>query len=219
MIINIGKSYDLNELSDIDPLSKMSRDDIKILCIDDQGFPYEEIIRNHGFSIRVIHDIDDIKAVAEYPVIICDIKGIGSKLGSKYEGGHVIEEIKKNYPEKFVIAFTGQQFDATYNRFFSMSDVVLTKDIDSDEWVQTLDGLITKIVSPVEQWKRIRTFLYDKDVSTRLIYELELSYIESVKNHNKMKFENNKLLKTLKPDVRSVVNGFISSAIFTLITG
>ena len=64
-----------------------------------------------------------------------------------------------------------------------------------------------------------RTFLFDKDVSTRLVYELELSYIESVKNQNKKKFENNKLLSALKPDVRSVVNGFISSAIFTLITG
>lgn len=215
----IGKNHELSELQDIDPFSKMDRGDIKILCIDDQGFPYEDIIRNHGFSIRVENDITDIKAVAEYPVIICDIKGIGSKLGSKYEGGHVIQEIKKNYPEKFVIAFTGQQFDATYNKFFSMSDLVLTKDIDSDKWVESLDIMIKKIVSPVDQWKRIRTFLFDKDISTKVVYELELAYVKAVKNHSEKCFSKNKSLQILAPDVRAVLNGFIASAIFKLIIG
>lgn len=219
MIFCIGKSYDLNELNNVDPFSRVARDDIKLLCIDDQGFPYEEIIRNHGFSIKVETDITDIRSVAEYPVVICDIKGVGSKLGSRYEGGHVIEEIKRNYPEKYVIAFTGQQFDATYNKFFSMSDLVLTKDIDSDEWVSSLDDIIKKVVSPIDQWKRIRRYLYDKDVSTRLVYELEVSYISAVKNQHKTYFSESKLLKKLNPDVRSVVNGFISSAIFKLIIG
>ena len=169
----VGKTRDLSELKTMDNAYQPDRAAIAILCIDDQGLEYEAIIRNHGFNIKVLRDVEDIKSVSDYPVIICDIKGIGRVFGSKYEGGHIIQEIKSKYPEKVVIAYTGQQFDATYNQFFTLADFTLTKDVDSDVWVALLDQTIKKVVSPIEQWKRMRSFLIEREVSLKTVFQLE----------------------------------------------
>lgn len=213
------KVYNLSVLNTINPLENKGRAAVPILCIDDDGLPYEEILRTHDFNIRVLKDIEDIKATSDYPVVICDIKGVGKKFGSQFEGGHIIEEIKKNYPDKVVIAYSGQQFDARYNKFFSMSDFVLTKDIDSDVWVSILDETISKVASPIEQWKRIRDYLYFHEVSTRKVFELEQEYIKAIINKDKSKFGTTKTLEGLSSDVRSVLNGFVASLIFKLIIG
>ncbi|TBT24273.1 hypothetical protein D5E80_23540 [Vibrio parahaemolyticus] len=144
MVYVLGKTLELSALKGVDQEHDFKRNVADILCIDDQGLKYEGIIRHHGFSIRVLNDIEDIRQVSDYPIVICDIKGIGSKFNSPFEGGHIIQEIKKHYPQKIVVAFSGHQFDARYNKYFKMSDYVLTKDIDSDEWIEVLDEIIKK---------------------------------------------------------------------------
>jgi DNA-binding NtrC family response regulator len=215
----LGRTRELADLKTISNAGNIERSSVSILCIDDQGLEYEEIIRNHGFNIRVLKDIEDIKAVTEYPVVICDIKGVGKSFGSKFEGGHIIEEIKNKYPEKVVIAYTGQQFDATYNKFFSLADFTLSKDIDSDTWVSTLDETIRKVVSPIEQWKRMRDFLLDKDVSLKTIFELEQQFINAVLTKDKSKFAKDSTIKGLEGDVRSVITSFVASILFKMVFG
>ncbi len=215
----LGRTGELADLKTISNAGNIERSSVSILCIDDQGLEYEEIIRNHGFNIRVLKDIEDIKAVTEYPVVICDIKGVGKSFGSRFEGGHIIEEIKNKYPEKVVIAYTGQQFDATYNKFFSLADFTLSKDIDSDTWVSTLDETIRKVVSPIEQWKRMRDFLLDKDVSLKTIFELEQQFINAVLTKDKSKFAKDSTIKGLEGDVRSVITSFVASILFKMVFG
>lgn len=219
MVWLFGKTYDLSELENLNKDSEFKRNAVDILCIDDQGLQYEEIIRHHGFSIRVLKDIEDIKSVADYPVVICDIKGVGKKFNSPFEGGHIIQEIKKYYPSKVVIAFSGHQFSAKYNKYFKMSDYVLSKDIDSDQWIDILDETIRKITSPIEQWKRIRKYLVDNNVSTKAIFQLEQEYIAAVLEKDSSKFARPKTLNLLPQDVRAVLQGFISSLVFKLVIG
>jgi hypothetical protein len=214
-----GKQFELSQLKEINPLENHSRASVPILCIDDEGLEYEEIIRNHGFNIRVFKDIEDIKAVKEYPIVICDIQGVGKSFGSKYEGAHIIQEIKKHYPEKIVIAHTGQKHDARYNKFFEMSDFTLPKDIDSDEWIDNLDNTIKKVVDPIEQWKRMRDYLYKNDVTTKQVYLLEMEYIDSILSKDKSKFAKRKTTLGLSADVRGVLQGFVASLIFKLVIG
>ncbi len=215
----LRKEYALSQLSDITALKGLERSVVPILCIDDEGLEYEQIIRTHGFNIRVLNDIQDIKAVKEYPVVICDIQGIGKSFASKYQGAHIIEEIKRHYPEKIVIAHTGQKHDARYNKFFLMADLMLPKDIDSDEWIDNLDSIIRKVIDPIEQWKRMRDYLYKQDISTRNVYLLELDYIKSILTKNKSTLANSKTLKALNPDVRGVIQGFVASLIFKMVIG
>lgn len=215
----VGKTRALAELKTVSQTRNIERSSVSILCIDDQGLEYENIIRNHNFNIRVLSDIEDIKAVSDYPVIICDIKGVGKKFGSKYEGGHIIEEIKNRYPEKVVIAYTGQQFDATYNKFFSLADFTLTKDVDSDSWIALLDQTIHKVVSPVEQWKRMRDYLLAKEVPIKIVFQLEQEFIEAVLKGDKDKFAKESTIRSLEGDIRSVMTGFIASILFKMVFG
>lgn len=214
-----GKVRELSELIGIDSLENRSRSRVKVLCIDDQGMQYDDILRKHGFNIRVLEDIEDIGAVSDYPVVICDIMGIGKGFGSEYEGGHIIEEIRRKYPAKVVIAHTGQQFDARFNRFFDMCDFVLTKDIDSDQWVSVLDKSINKLLCPLEQWKKLRAFLFNKEVSTRKVFELEQEYIIAITTKDKSKFASAKTIDGLAQDVRGVLQGFIVSILFAAVSG
>ena len=89
----------------------------------------------------------------------------------------------------------------------------------TDAWVSILDQTISKVVSPIEQWKRIRGYLYSHEVSTRKVFELEQEYIKAIINKDKSKFGTSKTLEGLNPDVRSVLNGFVASLIFKLIIG
>jgi hypothetical protein len=212
-----GNTYELSDLDNLNIESKFRRNIVDILCIDDQGLEYEEIIRHHGFSIKVLSDIEDIKAVESYPVVICDIKGIGKSFKSPFEGGHIIKEIKKYYPSKVVVAFSGHSFDTKFNKFFKISDYVVSKDIDSDQWVEMLDKIVKDIISPAEQWKRMRQYLIDSDVSTKIILQLEQEYIEAVLNKDESKFGKEKTLNSLQQDVRGVLQGFIASLIFKLV--
>ncbi|MFZ3407959.1 hypothetical protein [Vibrio chagasii] len=219
MVWFLGKTHELSELDNLNRDAEFKRNAVDILCIDDQGLQYEEIIRHHGFNIRVLKDIEDIRSVADYPVVICDIKGIGKAFNSPFEGGHIIQEIKKHYPSKVVIAFSGHQFDAKYNKYFKMSDYVLSKDIDSDQWVDILDETVRKITSPTEQWKRIRQYLVDNNVSTKVIFQLEQEYISAVLEKDASKFGKPKTLNLLSQDVRGVVQGFVASLVFKLVIG
>lgn len=213
------REYDLSVLNGVESGAVRDRGKIPILCIDDEGLEYESIIRHHGFNIRVVTDVDDIKAVSEYPIVICDIQGVGKAFRSQFQGAHIIEEIKKQYPSKVVIAYTGQKHDARYNKYFLMADAMYSKDMDSDQWVDNLDQAVEKVVDPVAQWKRMRDYLFSKDVPTRSVYLLELDYIESMLKKNKTILANSKVLKGVNPDVRGVMQGFVASLIFSMVTG
>lgn len=218
MVWIVGKGHELNELKGITNTA-IDRGAVNILCIDDQGLKAEEIIKQHDFRLRVVNDIEDIKAVSDYPVIICDISGVGKKFGSPFEGGHIIQEIKKQYPSKVVIACSGNQFSGKYNKFFKLSDHVLTKDLDSDGWIDVLDDVISEISCPIAQWKKMRQYLIDSDVSIKTIYLLEQEYIEAMLTKTPDKFAKQKTISYLSQDIRAVIQGFISSFIFKIIIG
>ena len=219
MVYVLGKTLELSALKGVDQEHDFKRNVADILCIDDQGLKYEGIIRHHGFSIRVLNDIEDIRQVSDYPIVICDIKGIGSKFNSPFEGGHIIQEIKKHYPQKIVVAFSGHQFDARYNKYFKMSDYVLTQDIDSDEWIEVLDEIIKKITCPIEQWKQMRQYLINKNVPLKTIFLLEQEYIQAMQQKDATKFAKEKTIKILPSDVRAIIQSFVASLIFKLVIG
>jgi len=181
--------------------------------IDDEPFLYKDILNTHDFNIREISDPNDIKAVESYDIVLCDIKGVGKHFNSSFEGGHLIKEIKNRYPSKIIVAYTGQQFDPTYNKFFEMSDFTLKKDISSDEWVESLDKAVKKVIDPIEQWKRLRDLLIKKEISS-----LQLMYIEDgfVRRHldSAPSFPSKKLLDMLTPELKSILNGFVANLIF-----
>ena len=191
---------------------------VPIALIDDEPFYYLDILRNHNFNIRVFEDIDDINLVRSYAIVMCDIHGVGGAFGSDYEGAHVIAQIRSRFPEKVVIAYTGQQHDATYNKYLSKSDYVLKKDSDADSWIATLEDAIRKTVDPIFQWERVRLHLLVEGLAIYDVMRIEDQFVRDYLNGENTLADSNSV-KQLPDNLRTVVQSFTGSILFELILG
>jgi len=117
----------------------------RILVIDDDGFPYEELFRTERYTIFVW---DDVKNVGElengsFDIILLDINGIGKKI-SNTEGLGILEHIKKTNPMQMVIAMTNKTWGVDAATFFSLADERLNKSEDFIIYKQKIDQLLKK---------------------------------------------------------------------------
>lgn len=102
-------------------------------------------MKANGYQIQHKQDIEP------YDIILCDISGVGKKLGYQKEGAFIIREIHANYPNKRIIAYTSYTYNPELNQFFSMADFVAPKDFSIDGWIDALDEQVRKSIDPVNQ--------------------------------------------------------------------
>ncbi|MGJ7555914.1 hypothetical protein ACSFBI_18095 [Variovorax sp. RB3P1] len=181
MYLSIGRPTPLRELNlppaDISQLKRR----IDVAVLDDEPFSQLANLSTHGFKLMELGgDIKSVAQVADFPVVICDIKGVGKAFGSKHEGAHVLYEIRKNYPDKYLIAFTGMEYDATYNEKLIAADKSVTKDANSDQWGQILETALGVVGDPVERWLRLRRSLLARRVELYDVLNLEQAFIKSM---------------------------------------
>lgn len=201
-------------------LKGVERKDVKIAIIDDEKFDYLEDLKFHGFDIHHFPDIETIDSLLAYEIILCDIKGIGKKFKSKYEGAHVMKEINKKYPFKTIIAYTGYTYDATFNSYLKIADNVLKKDLDRDEWIEQLDFAMKLATDPIKRWIKIRDYLLSHEVSLFNLALLEDEYVGLIMNKGDFsKFPSSKTTKGMPSDLRAVLQSFTGSLLFKLIIG
>eukprot|EP01156_Anaeramoeba_ignava_P004941 Anaeramoba_ignava/a2393_9.p2 GENE.a2393_9~~a2393_9.p2 ORF type:complete len:218 (-),score=19.99 a2393_9:575-1228(-) len=214
----IGKKYSLNDLKKFKS-EKIKRNEFKILIIDDKDLNYGSELSDHQYYFNHVHDIDSINYVSEYQIIICDIKGVGKKFNSKFEGAHIINEIDRQYPNKIKIAYTGNEFDIRYNQFFELCDAKIHKDDDFDTWIDILDDAINKVADPIDQWKRVRERLLNNDVPIFDIFCIEQDYIKSIVKKSEKYLKNSNSLNVLNDDLKQIVLSIFANGIFKLIVG
>ena len=174
------KKYALIDLREIINSLNIDRNETRIAIIDDQNIALIPKIKKHSYNITHFKDIENINDLQKFKVIICDIQGVGKKFGSKYEGAHLISEIKKEYPLKYVVAFSGKSFDPTYNKFFKMCDDVMQKGSDINEWVTCLDLAIKNTINPKYNWEIARKTLLESNVSLNEISKIEQAFIKTI---------------------------------------
>ncbi|NQU67535.1 MAG: hypothetical protein HQ510_06295 [Candidatus Marinimicrobia bacterium] len=218
MFYVIGKPKRVEQLKTLPRNNHNKRETVPICIIDDEPFPYTDLLRKHDFNIKEIGNISDIKSVEYYPIVLCDIRGVGAAFGSRFEGGHVIEEIKRYYPYKIVFAYSAHQMDASFQRFFQLCDFSIKKDIDTDEWVELLHNAVELVLDPVKQWGRLRKALLAVDVNSIDLVYIEDQYTNKFLNPSK-EFPEAALADRLQEDVKQLVLRFASSSIFKMIFG
>lgn len=217
----IGKWYNCADLATakraFDTLSARSK--IKVLVIDDDGFVYLNELRNENFNITVIEDIEDYNAVEVYPIVICDIKGVGHKFNKEKEGAYVVRELKKRYPFKqFAVYSAGADYKVE-----SMNDLEgikrIKKDVSMDLWCSYIDELIRLASDPIEIWKSIRDFLLSKDVPIKDVMLLEDNFVDICINRPSEMAYFPKYLKgsMLTDDIRSIVQSMIAGGLLKLL--
>lgn len=210
------KKYTVDSLSTCTRLDTAKRrSHIDVLVIDDSSFPPKENLERNSFKITQWPDIEDLKTVEHYDLILCDIEGVGKKINPKDQGGAVIKQIKKLYPNKYIIAYSARTFGTQFNEFFTYADEVVSKDKDVSDWCDTLDSAMEEIVNPQKFWLRLRKFLSDSEIGTKDLLLLEDRYVRSMLDRRNC-FEGFDL-KRLPIDASSIVNGMIASALFKLV--
>lgn len=159
------------------------RRSVKIAVIDDQPFAPEHNLRNNQFQIDTFTDIHQVEKISEYPIVLCDLQGVGLHLANDLQGAYLIEEIKRNYPEKSVIAFTGGSANSTITRRAeAAADDYLRKDSSIEDWRYILDKHIKNLSDPVFVWQQLRIRLISADISPLELLKLEHAYVSSIKS-------------------------------------
>jgi hypothetical protein len=194
-MISLFKNFEFDDLKDYRQIVQIKRPDVQIVVIDDETFPPLEELRRHQFNITFYKDIERICVLSDFDIIITDIKGVGKHLGSSLEGAHLIEEINKMYPHKYLISYSASTFDISLNKYFGLCDDQKRKDTDINEWTKTLDNAINSIHDPIYQWEKTRKVLLKHNISSKQITVIEKAFIKSImlknKNHFKKVIDNN----------------------------
>lgn len=210
--------YNINDIKISDTVRKERIHDLRkktdVLVIDDEKFEPKEFLEGNNYRLTSKTDIDNVKDVSEYPIILCDIRGIGKKMSSSFEGAFLIKEIKENYPEKIVIAYTASQYDPSYNVYLQRADNILSKSLSTEEWLDVLDKYIFQAADPVYQWKILRDRLIILDIPLLDIAKLEDAFVKSFLKEEFTSFE--KLGKSMDSEVTKIISDFVSNIIIKL---
>ena len=138
-------------------------------------------------------------------------------MSSSFEGAFLIKEIKENYPEKIVIAYTASQYDPSYNVYLQRADNILSKSLSTEEWLDVLDKYIFQAADPVYQWKILRDRLIILDIPLLDIAKLEDAFVKSFLKEEFTSFE--KLGKSMDSEVTKIISDFVSNIVIKLIKG
>ncbi len=219
--IIIGKVYTISDLNT--PNNAFSLIDIKskirILIIDDEEFVYKEPLREENYNIKCVTNIDDLCAVSEYPIVICDIKGVGTNFSKEKEGAYVVSELKKKYPFKQIAVYSGLDY-----KLDSLNDldgiIRVKKDVSIDTWRDSLNELIRRASDPKENWKTIRNFLLNNDVSIKDVLILESNFVDIYINRpNDMKyFPEDNIFPNISQDIKSIIQNMIAGGLLQIIS-
>ena len=156
----------------------------EILIVDDDAFTYLDALKKHEYNIEYKSDLESLKDVEAYDIILCDIRGVGKFLQSDYEGAYLAKQIKEKYPNKIVISYTANDYDPKFQEYLNYSDSIIAKGTSLEDWSALLDAKIKECVDPVKQWENLRNMLLKEGVSTIKVAQIESKYVGAVKNKN-----------------------------------
>lgn len=202
---------------------KERRGMVSIGVIDDSPFTPKNNLETLGYRVVLLGDPGNLDAVKDHHIILCDLQGVGQALGGETQGAFLIREIRENYPEKYVVAFTGGAINQSITRdAMQASDAFLKKDADIETWVERLDSIIQRLLDPYQVWQRQRQALVKKEVDTKTVLILEDTFVRSIAAKTEQDKEGFSSLATsskVGEDARAVVRSLVASGLFRLLTG
>ncbi len=156
-----------------------NRSKFNIVVVDDQNFTPLESLRLLNFNIVHIRDVPSIDTLLKYQIILCDLIGVGTALNPTLQGAQIIIELKKSYPEKIVIAYTGGGRPDLVERSIPVSDDYLKKDASVEQWCDVLDKAIEHLANPAKVWQTMRHRLLDAGVTPYQLAALEDIFVRN----------------------------------------
>jgi DNA-binding response OmpR family regulator len=150
---------------------------LKIIVIDDDDIFPVSGFHEFGYSIESWKKLDHAKLKqlyqGDFDVIILDIYGIAKDLAAK-DGFDVLVEIKSKNPAQVVVAYSGQSFDFSKNKFWELADDKLGKPTPFIGTQSLIDNLIERTFSLEYHKQKIESVLKENKI------ESQLSHVEHV---------------------------------------
>ena len=179
-------------------LPERSITDIKNVCrvlfIDDEKFKVVGRLKDKdGWkNTNWIKDVDSISQteILDAHILFVDVQGVGKAMGFKDEGLGLIAALKKHYPNKKVIMYSGESKGHvdTFHEAANLVDARLRKTADHYEFETTLERLAKDAFCLENCIIRIKSTLYNEYGISMSEAEIETNI---TKVYNKSITENN----------------------------
>lgn len=191
---------------------------VEIAVLDDNPFAPREALLVHKFRVVELGpDIRSLDQVSTYPIIVCDVGGVGKAFGSQLEGAHLVTEIRKAYPDKFLMAYTGMTYSLAITNALTAADKRMEKDASVEAWVQTLEAGINEVMNPRSRWVRLRRALLERGVELFEVLKLEQAFIKSVQRRQPDFLANEARSLGISQEVKDLVIKFSATAVASLV--
>ena len=219
MFIQLGIPERLSSIGQETIDLKEAKSKIEIAVLDDKPFAPKDSLVSHGFRIRELGpDIRSTDMISSYPIVICDVRGVGKAFGSSLEGAHLVSEIRKDYPDKYIVSYTGETYSLPLTNALAAADKRLAKDDSIDVWTKTLESGLNEVSNPRNRWIRLRTALLSRGVELHHVFDLEQALIKAV-HAGKPEILNNKATSAeISAEAKDLVIKFSATALATLIS-
>ena len=213
----IGTPYSITDLDNPQRAfgSINIKNKIKILIIDDEEFPHAAKLRNEGYDLTWLADLQDLDMASEYPIIISDIKGVRKDYDTEKGGLILVANLKNKYPFKQYAVYSANDYAIDIHNFLDGVQTIPKTTREIDQWRSYFDALLEKTADPKEIWKKLRDFLLKRDVSLLQVLELESAFVDTYLNSpdELRNFPSKKNFPNLKDDIRDIIRGVLAGLI------
>lgn len=174
-----------NNISSVEkhlPLDEI-RKRARILVVDDdeKAFPYK-LLEKEGYNIVWWPKIESLRLLenGEYDLIVLDINGIVSPDISLSDGIGVLEHLKKHNPAQLIIAYSGQKYDLSQERFWKIADDYLGKPSSLINCKEKIDALLKESFTPTFYWNSLVSILVAERVPQKNIEKIEKIMVKNM---------------------------------------
>lgn len=180
------------ESIELDLLSLISdRPKIRVAIIDDQIFPFTRALETEGCRVQVFDDYSTkisqrnqkikIIELSSYDVIICDIHAVGALIYPGSEGISVIEDLRKKYPLKVIVAYTGDPGAIlTKLKRQDTLDKIFAKEWSVDDFLFNFREILDIFARPKNRWEFIQRRLTHLGLPQHKISGVQRVFVEHV---------------------------------------
>ena len=166
------------------------RSRVQVAVVDDEGFGWLNELRNNQFNLTPYRDVQLLTVLQPYPIILCDLLGVGRSLDPRLEGAKIIIETKRIYPDKLVIGYSATtRRSKKLEESMKISDYFMRRTDGPEEWTAMLDKAIVEVICPIQQWRRLQKRLFNTGIPARELADIEDVFVRCVERDEDFTFE------------------------------
>lgn len=120
----------------------------QVLIIDDElQDPIVRAIQQAGWNVRQVHDVDNLddSVVKQADIIFVDYKNVGMALTPTEEGIGLLKTLKRKYPRKHFIFFSGYAGFIPGHMIHEDADSWIAKNSDHYIYIEHIEQAATRI--------------------------------------------------------------------------